>query len=577
MKPNFSGEYVLDRPSSALSAGAAAFVSAVLRIEHDEPRFGCSARFVTASDAVEFTFERFTDGREIAVSAHEGSRCYWDEDTLVSEDRMGSDDAAVVMTWRYQLTNDARRLRADERIRGAGRDQDNIWEFEAQSRAPVPASRSHDDGVEAFLAAVQAQDLEGARDVLRVHPHIATTSLHVAAALGLEAAAARLVADNPSLVVTRAGDPAADPLLFLCYSPFHGESDARSAGLLATARVLLTAGADPNTRDARYGVPVLYAVTGVRSVLPIARLLLDAGANPTDGESVFHAAEHFHEDALELLLSAGADLNFTGDWGNTAVHFLLRWWDVERETRVKQGLEWLLNHGASPNVVCTEERETALHVAVRGGQSIAVVRLLLDHGADIQARRGDGATAWLLARRGGFEDAASLLEALGADTQPLSAVDLLLAACARDDIDAARHFASAEVLAALGPSDHRLLPEAAARSREATMTAYVVAGFPVNTADTAGATALHHSAIHGRVQQMRVLLEAGAATDIRDGEHSSTPLGWACFGADFVNDPDADYEGCARALLEAGARPLPSEHQPSHEGVREVIEPFLST
>src|SRR4029450_3211651 len=47
---------------------------------------------------------------------------------------------------------------------------------------------------------------------------------------------------------------------------------------------------------------------GRARIVPIARLLLDAGANPTDGESVFHAAEHFHEEALELLLRAGADL-----------------------------------------------------------------------------------------------------------------------------------------------------------------------------------------------------------------------------------------------------------------------------
>ena len=132
MKPNFSGEYVLDRPSSVLSTAAAGMVSAVLRIEHDDPRFRCSARFASADDAVEFAFERFTDGRESAASAHEGSRCYWDEDTLVSEDRMGPEGAGMIMTWRYELLNDARRLRATERIRGAGRDQDNIWEFERQ-------------------------------------------------------------------------------------------------------------------------------------------------------------------------------------------------------------------------------------------------------------------------------------------------------------------------------------------------------------------------------------------------------------------------------------------------------------
>lgn len=130
MKPNLSGEYVLDRPASVLEGGAAAIVSATLRIEHDEPRFRCSASFASSADVIEFTFERFTDGRKIVISAHEASRCYWENDALVSEDREGSPDAPVVMTWRHELDADGRRLRATERIRGGGRDQDNVWEFD---------------------------------------------------------------------------------------------------------------------------------------------------------------------------------------------------------------------------------------------------------------------------------------------------------------------------------------------------------------------------------------------------------------------------------------------------------------
>ena len=132
MKPNFSGEYVLDRSASALEGGAATIASASLRIEHDEPRFRCSARFAFATDVIEFTFERFTDGREVVISAHERSRCYWEHDALVTEDREGSPEVPVVMTWRYELDADGRRLRATERIRGGGRDQDNVWEFERQ-------------------------------------------------------------------------------------------------------------------------------------------------------------------------------------------------------------------------------------------------------------------------------------------------------------------------------------------------------------------------------------------------------------------------------------------------------------
>ncbi|HEX5830962.1 MAG TPA: ankyrin repeat domain-containing protein [Gemmatimonadaceae bacterium] len=444
----------------------------------------------------------------------------------------------------------------------------------ARLRAHVQASRGFDEAIDEFLAAVQAQDAVRASRVLRAQPRIATESLHVAAVLGLATNARRLIAEDRSRVTARAGDPAADPLLLLCYSPFHGESAERDAGLVATARLLLDAGADPNTSDGRYGVPALYAVTGVRSVLPIARLLLDSGANPTDGESVFHAAERFHEDALELLLGAGADLNHVGDWGNTPLSFLLRWWDVAREVRVRQGLLWLLHHGADPNVRCGTERENALHVAARRGQSPAVIRLLVDHGADVHARRGDGRTAWLLARRGGFDEVAALLESAGAETQPLSPPDMLLAACGRGDVDAACRLTSFELVSALAPADRMLLPEAAATGRGATVAACVAAGFPVDTTDGAGATALHHAAIHGRAPLVRALLDAGADVGLRDSEHASSPLGWACFGADHVADTDGDYEGCVRALLDAGARVRADEHQPQHAGVRALLEQF---
>jgi hypothetical protein len=129
MAPNFSGEYVLDRAACALSPHASGIATAVLRFEHEEPRLRCSASFASAADTIEFTFERFTDGRGVAGSAHETSRCYWEDDALVSEDRMGAPEAVVVMTWRYELADGGRRMRATERIRGGGRDQDNVWEF----------------------------------------------------------------------------------------------------------------------------------------------------------------------------------------------------------------------------------------------------------------------------------------------------------------------------------------------------------------------------------------------------------------------------------------------------------------
>jgi ankyrin repeat protein len=425
--------------------------------------------------------------------------------------------------------------------------------------------------VNAFLEAMIARDAAAALSVVRTAPLVATNSLHVAAALGRAADVRRLITANPAQVQARLGHMGADPLLCLCYSPFHGESRERDEGLAASARALLDAGADPYTRDQLHGVPALYAVTGVNNTPRIARLLLQAGAAPNDGESVFHAAEQFHLESLELLLESGANLNFQGDWGNTPLYFLLRYWDVATMPRVRSGLVWLLDHGADPNVVCTRERqENSLHVAVRRGQHVDIVRLLLDRRADVHARDGSGRTAWMLGRRGGFDGLVALLEQSGARPEPLSPGDMLMAACGRGDATAARQLAAPDLVSSLDPADVRLLPESAAQGRHASVSACLSAGFPVNTTDESGATALHHAAIHGAASVVRELLGRGADAGIRDREHSSAPLGWACYGADFVKDASGDYVDTVRALLTAGV-PTLDGRLPNHPGVRELL------
>jgi ankyrin repeat protein len=222
-------------------------------------------------------------------------------------------------------------------------------------------------------------------------------------------------------------------------------------------------------------------------------------------------------EALELLLEFGADLNFTGEWGNTPLYFLLRYWDVAREEQVGRGLRWLLDHGADPDVRCGQERETSLHVAARRGQAAAVVQLLLDHGADVDTRRGDGRSAWLLARRGGHDELTDLLERAGAAPEPLSPADELMAACGRGDAEAA-----ARLAVPVGADDHAVLPDAAARGRFEVVRACLAAGFPVDTLGDEGATALHHAAIRGEAETVRELLARRAATGIEDPVHHAT-------------------------------------------------------
>lgn len=440
----------------------------------------------------------------------------------------------------------------------------------AKLRTHVQNVRGADDGVAAFLKAVQQQNLDAAQEIVVRNPRLASTSLHVAACLGEVEAVQRLSTDATQ-VNEKAGDPAAAPILFLSFSPFHGQNGSRDAGLFESARVLLAAGADPNAVDGTYGVPALYGVTGMHNRPGIARLLLEAGANPTDGESVFHAAERFHEEALVLLREFGVQLNHVGEWGNTPLYFLLRWYDIQTDEKPRLGLDWLLANGADPNVACGKDQENSLHVAVRRGQSPETIRKLLDHGANVDLRRSDGASAWLLARRAGFGELAMLLEGAGANREALSPADELLAACGRGDTDTARRLSTPSLLASLATADQLLLNEAATAGRSTVVLACIAAGFDVNRVNDRGATPLHEAAISGYGEIVKALLRAGAKHDIRDPHHHSTVMGWAMFGADFVQEPQGNYVETVRALLEAGATVRPDEHLSERKELRVLV------
>src|SRR3954471_20267413 len=83
-KPDFSGEWQLNRQASALSAVvASAAQSGALRIEHHEPGFKCQMTIVFEGKPFETKYELLTDGREV-TSTQGGRRIVsslrWDGD-----------------------------------------------------------------------------------------------------------------------------------------------------------------------------------------------------------------------------------------------------------------------------------------------------------------------------------------------------------------------------------------------------------------------------------------------------------------------------------------------------------------
>ena len=132
-KPDFSGEWTLNRQASTLSPGADAVQSGVVRIEHRDPTFRYKATFVSESGPLQYEYELLSDGREV-VSTQQGvttvSSLRWEGETLVATWRIQRSDGEMKISFRHELLDAGRRLRAVEALRGSGRDQDNVWMFE---------------------------------------------------------------------------------------------------------------------------------------------------------------------------------------------------------------------------------------------------------------------------------------------------------------------------------------------------------------------------------------------------------------------------------------------------------------
>ncbi len=188
---------------------------------------------------------------------------------------------------------------------------------------------------------------------------------------------------------------------------------------------LIEAGADPNAAN-EFGITPLLQASRIGDAAVI-RTLLDAGAeialtSPNGETALMAAARTGSADAVSLLLERGSDPNAMESlWEQTA----LMWAAVEGHTHV---VDILLNAGADPNMQARvselEQRTTrtdfpsggftALMFAARNADE-AVVRRLLEGGADINLTNADGATAMMIAVVNDRFDFAAMLLELGAD------------------------------------------------------------------------------------------------------------------------------------------------------------------
>jgi hypothetical protein len=142
-KPDFSGDYVLSKARSALSADYAALEQATVRVVHREPAFAMHRVFKEGGKDDVLDMEVKTDGQETVTRAGaraEYRRAYWDGPALVVSTRIVIPQGEAINVVRYTLTDGGRTLQADEQFRAPKRQYDNRWIFEKQEH-PEAAQR----------------------------------------------------------------------------------------------------------------------------------------------------------------------------------------------------------------------------------------------------------------------------------------------------------------------------------------------------------------------------------------------------------------------------------------------------
>ena len=110
-RPDFSGEWHLDRPASSLQGEMTAVESGIVRIQHREPAFGFSRTFVIRTQPIDTSYEIRTDGQEVA-SNNRGlasrSRMEWQGNSLLLTVFIDGPRGTVSNIVRYELLDEGR-------------------------------------------------------------------------------------------------------------------------------------------------------------------------------------------------------------------------------------------------------------------------------------------------------------------------------------------------------------------------------------------------------------------------------------------------------------------------------------
>jgi ankyrin repeat protein len=357
---------------------------------------------------------------------------------------------------------------------------------------------------------------------------------------------------------------------------------------------LLAHGADPNFLS-HWGDRPLHHALSRGNPLAYFELLLDHGGDPTlpakDGTTAYAAAARMaRADVLDLFERRRFAVTLHGDdafleacaRGDEAGARRVVAGDpsvVQRLQSQNSGL--LVDFAGSGNTAAVRlmldlgfdigakrsrppwaEGETALHVAAWRGH-LAIVNLLIERGAPLEATHRSGATPLAVTLRALVEpsewtpneysiDIAHALLNAGARIESAQ-LTLAAAICLGRIDDAARLAQEAS------PEERHLALEAAAMNGQVQALATLIdLGVDVNAYNTrvqSHATPLHNAVCSGSLEAVRTLVETGAKVDAKDTVYQATPLTWAEYCLRNQHNPAKQYAAIVDYLREKGRWP----------------------
>ncbi len=431
---------------------------------------------------------------------------------------------------------------------------------------------------EAFCEA-SIRDWTGrAARMLAATPELADYNFATAVILGDTSRVRREIERDPGLVNRTDARSGWTALHAVGASQWHRLDPARAGGLLAVARLLLDAGADPAARKGgRPGdwTPLRCAVAGAANP-SIARLLLESGAVPDDHDLYLAGFGDDNHELLRLLL------DHTTDVAGTAQRALA----APISTNYLEGVRLLLAAGADPRryVAGDAPPSPVVYAAVRADCATELVDLLLAHGAEPGIPGPDGRSPYQLATSQGRTDLAGLLRRYGASDDAGDA-DRFLSACVRaDHADVQQQLTRDPGLPGRLTSSQQAaaIVQAAEADNTAAVSLMLDLGFPIDArGGEDGRTVLHAAAYSGSASTTRLLIDRGADIEARDTRWDGPPLDWAIVGSGEhpVTSPRPDWIATIRALIEAGASTqgitlAPDDPKPPSPDVAELLRGY---